>query len=79
MEPSSDPRDRVLRRIDEAMALLEEAERALGRLARSTGRGGGVYHAYTSLVRLRDKIAEIREEVYRLPCEVREKHCWGSQ
>ncbi len=79
MEPSGDPRDRVLRRIDEAMALLEEAERALGRLARGAGRGGGVYHAYTSLIRLRDKIAEIREEVYRLPCEVQDRHCSGSQ
>jgi len=66
-----DPRDRLLRKIDEAMALLELAERALGRLAREArdaGLSGSLYSVYTSLVRLREKLAEAREEAYSLPC-----------
>lgn len=71
MRAERDPRDRLMRKIDEAMALLELAERALGRLAgeaRKAGISGGLYAAYTSLTRLRDKLVEIREEAYRLPC-----------
>jgi len=66
-----DPRDGLLRKIDEAMALLELAEKALGRLARDArdaGVSGSLYAVYTSLLRLREKLVEAREEAFSLPC-----------
>ena len=60
--------DAALRKLDEAMALLEEVERALGVLASRREGGRGVYSVYTSLVRLHSKLVELREELFRLDC-----------
>ncbi len=68
-----DPRDPALRIIDEAMKLLELLEDSIGEIAEGARRGeppspGSVYRAYTHAVRLRDKLAELRGAVNRLPC-----------
>jgi len=68
-----DPRDPALRLIDEAMRLLELLEDTIGEIAEGARRGeapspGSVYRAYTHAVRLRDKLAELRGAINRLPC-----------
>ena len=59
----------ILLLVDEAMVLLEQVEKALGDLAVESRDGsvspGTVYRAYTGLVRLHEKLAEIREAAYR--------------
>ncbi|KSW12402.1 hypothetical protein CF15_06650 [Pyrodictium occultum] len=63
--------DEALRLLDEAMALLELVEKSVGELAEAASSGervspGSVYSTYTSLVRLRDKLAELRGVLYSL-------------
>jgi len=68
----ADERDRALKLVDEVLALLDRGERDRGDAARRIRRGepweGRFYSAYTSLVRLRDKVVELREEINRLGC-----------
>lgn len=60
-----DPRDRALRLLDEAMALLELVERSLGSEAeRRGGRvSGPLYSMYTNLLRLHEKLVQLRGEI----------------
>lgn len=55
--------------IDELMGIVEEIEKSIGEIASRAGEGeslsrGQVYKLYTLMVRLRDKIKELRQAVY---------------
>jgi len=55
--------------IDELMGIVEEIEKSIGEIASRASEGeslsrGQVYKLYTLMVRLRDKIKELRQAVY---------------
>jgi len=61
--------DEALRRLDEAMALLEQLERGVGRLAEEREEGvsrGTIYRLYANMVRLHEKLAELRAILFEL-------------
>ncbi len=63
-------KDNVFRLIDESMSILDYIEREVGEIAKSSSRDeppskGTVYSLYSLVVRLRDKISELRAEIYR--------------
>ena len=71
MPNAEDRVDRALRLLVEVMALVERVEESIGELAAAANSGkpaspGSLYAAYTSIVRLHDKLAELRDAVYRL-------------
>jgi len=55
--------------VDELMGIVEEIERSIGEIASKADEGesvsrGQVYKLYTLMVRLRDKIRELRQIIY---------------
>ena len=55
--------------VDELMSIVEEIEKSIGEIATRADKGGSVgrgqvYKLYTLMVRLRDKIKELRQTVY---------------
>ncbi len=63
-------RDNVLRLIDESMSILDYIEREIGNIAKSSVQDeppskGTIYSLYSLVVRLRDKISELRAEIYQ--------------
>ncbi|HIQ23676.1 MAG TPA: hypothetical protein EYH50_01345 [Pyrodictium delaneyi] len=71
MQQGKNAADRALQLLDEAMALIELVEESIGELVAAANSGkpaspGSIYAAYTSIVRLHDKLAELRDAVYRL-------------
>jgi hypothetical protein len=61
--------DKALRLIDESMELLELIEKDIGIIASSAAKDqapskGSIYSLYTLVVKLRDRLTELRHEVY---------------
>ncbi len=62
-------RDAVFRLIDESMNILDYIEREIGSIARTSSRNeppskGNIYSLYSLVVRLREKMIELRAEIY---------------
>jgi len=63
--------DEALRLLDEAMTLVERVEESIGEIAAAASSGrpasrGSLYAAYTYIVRLHDKLAQLRNAIYNL-------------
>ncbi|WP_317894804.1 hypothetical protein [Pyrofollis japonicus] len=63
--------DRALRLIDESMELLELIEKDVGVIASSAAKDqvpskGSIYSLYTLVVKLRDRLTQLRHEVYNV-------------
>ena len=55
--------------VDELMGIVEEIERSIGEITSKASEGestsrGQLYKLYTLMVRLRDKIRELRQAIY---------------